>query len=118
MTAELHTIPRRVNISRALQYFAACAVAGVIVGRGFGVFARARFHYPLRLDDASYWHRMALNALEVVEWPGLFGLTLACALALWMWLRPFDSRDELAQDRPFDSPVPACRGTSSLRTGV
>ena len=79
----------------------------MIVGRGFGVFARARFHYPLRLDDASYWHRTALNALEVVEWPCLFGLTLACALALWQWLKPFDARDELAQNRPFDSPVPS-----------
>lgn len=98
MTAQTH-------LRGVLRYLAACAVAGVIAGRGFGAFARARFHYPLRLDDASYWHRTALNALEVVEWPSLFGLTLACALALWRWL-PFASlvpglsRGELAQDRP------------------
>ena len=71
-----------------LRYLVACFAAGVMVGRLFGVFARARFHYPLRIDEAPYWQQAVLNALQVVEWPGLFGLTLAAALVLWRWLGP------------------------------
>jgi hypothetical protein len=72
----------------SLRYLVACAAAGVMVGRLFGVFARARFHYPPRIDEAPYWQQALLNALQVVEWPGLFGLTLATALVLWRWLGP------------------------------
>ena len=72
----------------SLRYLVACAAAGVMVGRLFGVFARAGFHYPLRIDEAPYWQQAVLNALQVVKWPGLFGLTLAAALVLWRWLGP------------------------------
>ena len=74
-----------------LRYLAACAVAGVVVGRAFGEFARAAFHYPFRLDATPYWHQALLRALEVVEFPGLFALTLASSLGLWAWLRPKSS---------------------------
>jgi hypothetical protein len=73
---------------RVLRYLVACAAAGAIVGRAFGEFARARFHYPLRLEDVSPWHRTLLRVLEVVEWPSLFGLTLATSVVLWVLLKP------------------------------
>jgi hypothetical protein len=73
---------------RVAAYLAACTGAGVIVGRAFGAFARAPFHYPLRLEDVAPAHRALVTALDVVEWPALFGLTLACALSLWAWLEP------------------------------
>jgi hypothetical protein len=81
-----------------LRYLAACVVAGGLVGRAFGVFARARFHYPLRRADVSEAHRALLDALDVVEWPGLFVLTLLVSLALWRWLRP-TSRPRVANGR-------------------
>jgi hypothetical protein len=73
---------------RIAAYLALCIGAGVIVGRAFGAFARAPFHYPFRLQDVSPAHRAVVTALEVVEWPAFFGLTLACALSLWAWLAP------------------------------
>ena len=73
---------------RVLGYLAACTVAGVAVGRAFGAFARASFHYPARLQDAPRAQQALLAALDVVEWPGLFALTLLCALGLWRLLRP------------------------------
>jgi hypothetical protein len=69
-------------------YLAACVVAGAVLGRAFGRFVRAGFHYPARASDVSAAHRALLDALDVVEWPGLFVLTLLAALALWRWLRP------------------------------
>jgi hypothetical protein len=71
---------------RAAAYLALCAGAGALVGRGFGAFARAPFHFPLRRTDASPAHQALLEALDVVEFPALFGLTLACALVLWAWM--------------------------------
>ena len=73
---------------RALPYLIACAGAGVIIGPAYGAFARAPFHWPLRLDDVSAMHRAALNLLAVVEWPALFALTFAAAFGLWLVLTP------------------------------
>ena len=73
---------------RALPYLIACAGAGVIIGPAYGAFARAPFHYPLRLDDVSAMHRAALNVLAVVEWPALFAITFAAAFGLWFVLTP------------------------------
>jgi hypothetical protein len=75
-------------LSRVIGYLAACAAAGAVVGRAFGAFARAPFHYPFALQDVSPARRALLEALDAFEWPALFGLTLACSLALWAWLRP------------------------------
>jgi predicted permease len=71
-----------------LRYLAACVVVAAVVGRAFGTFARASFHYPARPSDVSAAHRALLGALDVVEWPGLFALTLLVSLLLWRWLRP------------------------------
>ena len=73
---------------RTISYLFACAIGGAIVGIAFGRFARASFHYPLRPDAASPAHQAVLSALDVVEWPTLFALTLGLALALWVWSRP------------------------------
>lgn len=73
---------------RVVVYLALSAGSGVVIGSTFGAFARAPFHYPLRMQDVSATHRALLAALDVVEWPLLFGLTLACALALWALFRP------------------------------
>lgn len=71
-----------------LRYLASSVVVAAVVGRAFGAFARASFHYPARRSEVSAAHRAALDALDVVEWPGLFALTLLVALLLWRWLRP------------------------------
>lgn len=71
-----------------LVYLAACLAAGVPLGWTFGVFARARFHYPARREAVAWWHQALLETLDVVEWPGLFALALAVSLGLWAWLRP------------------------------
>lgn len=71
-----------------LRYLAACALAGGLIGRAFGVFARASFHWPHRLDQTPYWHQALVRALDAVEFPSLFALTLAAALGLWIGLRP------------------------------
>jgi hypothetical protein len=88
-----------------LRYLACCVVAAAVVGRAFGAFARASFHYPARRSDVSAAHQAALDALDVVEWPGLFALTLLVALLLWRWLRP-------------TSLPPVARGTARAGAGT
>ena len=68
-----------------------------MLGRAFGAFSRAGFHYPFNYMTVSPWHRAVLAALEIVEWPSLFVLALITALALWRWLRPrtLPSRSEV-----------------------
>lgn len=77
--------PRGIRIA---LYLGLCAGTGVIVGRAFGAFARLPFHYPARPEAVSSAHRALVDALEAVEFPALFGLTLACALVLWAWIVP------------------------------
>jgi hypothetical protein len=75
-------------IGRVLFYLALCGTAGILLGRAFGEFARAAFHYPFNYTTVSPRHRAVLAALDVVEWPSLFVLALITALALWRSVRP------------------------------
>jgi hypothetical protein len=43
-----------------------------------------------------WWHQAVLEALDVVEWHGLFFLTLAASLGLWLWLGSRASRSLVA----------------------